>query len=47
MCQVEGYEVEVRIGRILRKMSARELKNGWQSKAAWNIRIPGPPEFKR
>jgi hypothetical protein len=47
MCQVEGYEVETSTGRIVQKMNAREVKTRWQSKAAWNIRIPESPEFKK
>jgi len=46
MCQVEGYEIDVRSGRILRRMTARELKRRWQSKLAWNLRIPDPPYLK-
>jgi hypothetical protein len=46
MCQVEGYEIDVRSGRILRRMTARELKRRWQSKLAWNLRIPDGPYLK-
>lgn len=45
MCQVAGFELAVTSGRILRRMTAREVKERWQSKAAWDIRIPDPPEF--
>jgi hypothetical protein len=47
MCQVQGYEIEVPSGRILKRMSAKEVKRLWQSSAAWNIRIPEAPEYKR
>lgn len=46
MCQVEGYEIDVRSGHILRRMTARELKKRWQSKLAWNLRIPDGPNLK-
>jgi len=46
MCQVEGYEIDVRSGHILRRMTARELKRRWQSKLAWNLRIPDGPYLK-
>ena len=45
MCQVEGYELEVSTGKILRRMSARELKQEWQDAAAWEIRVPDPPVY--
>ena len=47
MCQAQGYELEVPSGRILTRMSARDLKRLWQSSAAWNIRIPEPPAYRR
>ena len=46
MCQVEGYEIDVRTCHILRRMTAGELKRSWQSKLAWNLRIPEPPHLK-
>jgi hypothetical protein len=46
MCQVEGYEIDVRSGQILRRMTARELKRRWQSKLAWDLRVPGHPYLK-
>jgi hypothetical protein len=46
MCQVEGYEIDVLSGRILRRMTARELKKRWQSKLAWNLRVPDAPYLK-
>jgi hypothetical protein len=47
MCQVQGYELDAKTGQIMKRMDVRELKRGWQSSAAWNIRIPEPPEYKR
>ena len=46
MCQVEGYEIDVRSGRILRRMTARELNRHWQSELAFNLRIPDRPYLK-
>ena len=46
MCQVEGYEIDIRSGHILRRMTARELKHRWQSKLAWNLRVPEAPYLK-
>ena len=45
MCQVEGYELDVATGRILRRLTAREMKKEWQKAAAWEIRIPDPPTY--
>lgn len=45
MCQVQGYEVDVPSGRILRRMSAREFKEQWQYRAAWDVRVPESPEY--
>jgi hypothetical protein len=45
LCQVEGYELEVSTGRVLRRMAARELKKEWQSAMAWEMRIPEPPAY--
>ena len=47
MCQVQGYELDAKTGRILKRLDARELKRQWQTSAAWNIRIPEPAEYKR
>ena len=35
MCEVLGYELEARTGRILRRMEARELKRHYQACMAW------------
>ncbi len=45
MCQVEGYELDATTGKILQRLAARETKNEWQKAAAWDIRIPDPPEY--
>ena len=47
MCQVQGYEIEVPSGRILKRMTAKAAKRLCQSSAAWNIRIPEAPQYKR
>jgi hypothetical protein len=47
MCQVMGYEIEVASGRILARMTAVEFKRRYQSQAAWTIKVPGKPIFKR
>ena len=46
MCQLRGYEVQVETGKILRQMSPRELKRGWQPDIGWDLRIPDPPIYK-
>jgi len=46
MCQVLGYKLSATDGRILRRFSARELKDNWQDKMAWEMRIPEPPVYK-
>jgi len=43
MCQVMGYEIEVPTGRILCRMTARELKRRYQSEMAWDLTIPDQP----
>lgn len=45
MCQVQGYEIGVPSGAIIRRMTARELKARWQKDMAWQLRIPEPPEY--
>jgi len=47
MCQVAGYELDTRTGRIANRMTARQLKQRWQSSLAFNLRIPTPPEWKK
>jgi len=47
MCQATGYEVDLPSGRIMRAMSARELKARWQSSMAWKFRVPKRPEWKQ
>lgn len=44
MCQVVGYEIDVRTGHILRRMNARQFKVRWQHAMAWSFRIPESPE---
>lgn len=45
MCQVQGYELDARTGRILARMSAKDLKERWQWQMAFSMRIPEPAEF--
>ncbi len=45
MCQVEGYEVDSKTGKILTRWTAHEMKNDWQKAAAWDIRIPPAPDY--
>jgi hypothetical protein len=45
MCQVQGYELNVPTGAIVKRFSPRELKAQWQGSMAWEMRIPEPPEF--
>ena len=47
MCQLMGYELEVPTGRILNRMTARELKGRYQSRMAWALRIPERPSFRQ
>ena len=46
MCQVMGYELDVPTGRILGRMTARELKLRYQAQMAWPMRIPDKPSYK-
>jgi len=46
MCQIMGYQVEVPSGKILARLSARELRQKWQRSMAWRFRIPEPPEYE-
>lgn len=46
MCQVQGYEVGVPDGRIIRRMTARQLKARWQNSMNWEMRIPDSPVFQ-
>jgi hypothetical protein len=45
-CQVRGYELEVPTGRILQRMSPRDLKRRYQSRMAWPMKIPDPPQYR-
>jgi len=45
MCQVMGYELEVPTGRILKKMTAQQLRANWQQSMAWKLRVPEPPDY--
>lgn len=47
MCQVNGYEIEVPTGNILKKMTAAEFKARWQPSLAFKFRIPAAPEYRR
>jgi hypothetical protein len=45
MCQVLGYEVDAKSGKILRRMEAKEFAKSWQHSMAWKFRIPERPTF--
>jgi hypothetical protein len=45
MCQVLGYELNVRSGRILKRLPAQQVKQEWAQFAAWDIRVPDPPKY--
>jgi hypothetical protein len=45
MCQVQGYVISVPEGSLVERLSAKELKGRWQSKMAWQMRIPDPPVY--
>ena len=45
MGQVEGYEIDAASGRILKRLSATQLKARWQSEMAFTMTIPDPPTY--
>jgi hypothetical protein len=45
MCQALGYELSVPGGRILVRFSAQQAKQQWSKNAAWEIRVPDPPQY--
>ena len=45
MCQVRGYEIDVASGQIRQRLSALQVKQQWQTMAAWNISVPDSPEY--
>jgi hypothetical protein len=45
MCQVRGYQIAVPNGRILQRLSAQQVKQQWQTMAAWLIRVPESPKY--
>ena len=45
MCQVLGYKLDIPNGKILQRMTARELKHNWQKSMGWQLRIPDPPVY--
>lgn len=44
MCQSRGYEIDAATGQILQRLSPDQVKQHWQSMAAWEIKVPNPPE---
>ena len=46
MCQVMGYEVTVRSGRIVKRLDARQLKKNWQGSMQWRFKVPDPPDYE-
>ena len=46
MCQVLGYEIQVPSGKILQRLTAKELKEKWQHDIGWRMSIPSPPDYK-
>ena len=45
MGQVEGYEIDSASGRILKRLSATQLKAFWQSEMAFTMTIPEPAVY--
>jgi hypothetical protein len=46
MCQLLGYEIQVPSGKILQRLTAKELKEKWQYDIGWRMSIPDPPHYK-
>jgi hypothetical protein len=46
MCQVLGYKLATTDGRILQRLSVRELKDKWQEAMAWEMKTPERPKYK-
>jgi hypothetical protein len=46
MCRIMGYQLAVPSGKILARITARELKQKWQKSMAWQLRIPEPAEYE-
>jgi len=46
MCQLLGYEIQVPSGKILQRLTAKELKEKWQHDIGWRMSIPDPPDYK-
>jgi hypothetical protein len=42
MGQLEGYEIDSASGRILKRLSATQMKARWQSEMAFTMTIPEP-----
>lgn len=45
MCQIQGYEIGVPDGTIIRRMTASDLKSRWQQRMGLDLRIPEPPVY--
>jgi len=45
MCQVLGYELSVPDGRILKRLTARQVQSRWQKQMAWKMHIPDAPVY--
>lgn len=47
MCQVLGYQLSVPDGRILKRLTASQVKTQWRSQMAWRMHVPDPPIYGR
>ena len=45
MCQIQGSVLNVPDGRIVERLTARELKTRWQKSMAWSMHIPDQPAY--
>jgi hypothetical protein len=45
--EVLGYQLSVPDGRILKRLTARQMKTQWRDLMAWHMHIPDPPEYRR
>ena len=45
MCQVLGYQLSVPDGRILKRLTAPEVKTQWCDLMGWDMNVPDPPQY--
>jgi hypothetical protein len=46
MCQIQGYELSVPDGKILKRYTPSEMNDQWRAFMAWKMRVPDAPIYR-